>query len=107
MLSPCIPKGAGRRHIGSNVRVRRRPRAGKGAVFGEARQITGPWNAQGAGVFSVTCEAMSVIRAAAALGLAAIAAALMVVPTILGVATWKWVLGALGLVIFVSAGRRR
>ena len=47
------------------------------------------------------------IRAAAALGLAAIAAALMVVPTILGVATWKWVLGAVGLVIFVSAGRRR
>jgi len=50
---------------------------------------------------------MSVIRAAAAVGLAAIAAALMVVPTILGVATWKWVLGAVGLAIFVSAGRRR
>jgi hypothetical protein len=47
------------------------------------------------------------IRAAGAVGLAAIAAALMVVPTILGVATWKWVLGVLGLVIFVSAGRRR
>jgi hypothetical protein len=63
--------------------------------------------AQGADVFSVPCEAMSVIRTAAAVGLAAIAAALLVVPTILGVATWKWVLGAVGLAIFVSAGRRR
>jgi hypothetical protein len=38
---------------------------------------------------------------------AAGAAALAAVPTILGVATWKWVLGTIGLAIFVSAGRRR
>ena len=47
------------------------------------------------------------MRITAALVLAAIAAILMVVPTILGVATWKWVMGAVGLAIFVSAGRRR
>ena len=47
------------------------------------------------------------MRIAAALVLAAIATILMVVPTILGVATWKWVMGAVGLAIFVSAGRRR
>ena len=47
------------------------------------------------------------MRIAVALVLAAIAATLMVVPTIFGVATWKWVMGAAGLAIFVSAGRRR
>jgi hypothetical protein len=49
---------------------------------------------------------MAVIRIAAGLGVALVAAALAVVPSILGVATWKWVLGAIGLAIFVSAGRR-
>ena len=47
------------------------------------------------------------IRIVAGLLVAAVAAALAVVPSILGVATWKWVLGAIGLAIFVSAGRRR
>lgn len=50
---------------------------------------------------------MAVIRIAAGLGLAAVAATLAAVPSILGVATWKWVLGVIGLAIFVSAGRRR
>jgi len=47
-----------------------------------------------------------VIRIAAGLGLAAVGAVLMTVPTILGVATWKWVLGVVGLLIFVAGGRR-
>ena len=47
------------------------------------------------------------MRIAAAVVLAVIAATLMAVPTIFGVATWKWVMGAVGLAIFVSAGRRR
>ena len=50
---------------------------------------------------------MPVIRIAAGLAFAVAAAALAAVPTILGVATWKWLLGAIGLAIFVSAGRRR
>ncbi len=50
---------------------------------------------------------MAVIRLAAGLAVAVVAAALAVVPSIFGVATWKWVLGVIGLVIFVSAGRRR
>ena len=49
---------------------------------------------------------MAVIRIAAGLGIAVVAAALATVPAILGVATWKWVLGVIGLAIFVSAGRR-
>jgi hypothetical protein len=47
-----------------------------------------------------------VIRIAAGVGLASVAAVLMTVPTILGVATWKWVLGFVGLMIFVAGGRR-
>ena len=50
---------------------------------------------------------MPVIRIAAGLAFAVVAAALVAVPSILGVATWKWVLGIIGLAIFVSAGRRR
>jgi hypothetical protein len=50
---------------------------------------------------------MAVIRIAGGLGIAVVLAALATVPTILGVATWKWVLGAIGLAIFVSAGRRQ
>jgi hypothetical protein len=37
-----------------------------------------------------------------AMGLATIA----IVPTIAGVSTWKWLLGVLGLVLFVRAERR-
>lgn len=47
------------------------------------------------------------IRAVAGVGIALAAAVLMTVPEILGVATWKWVLGLVGLAIFVSGGRRR
>ena len=47
------------------------------------------------------------LRIIAGLGIALAAAVLATVPTILGVDTWKWVLGAIGLAIFVSAGRRR
>jgi hypothetical protein len=50
--------------------------------------------------------AMTVIRIVAGLAIALVAAVLAIVPSILGVATWKWVLGAIGLAIFVSAGRR-
>ena len=50
---------------------------------------------------------MRVIRIVAGLMIALVAAALVVVPSIFGVATWKWVLGAAGLALFVSAGRRR
>jgi hypothetical protein len=37
-----------------------------------------------------------------AVGLATVA----IVPTIAGVSTWKWVLGVLGIVLFVRAERR-
>ena len=47
------------------------------------------------------------VRIAAGLLFALVAAALVAMPSIFGVATWKWVLGAIGLAIFVSAGRRR
>ena len=47
------------------------------------------------------------IRVIAGVGIALAAAVLMTVPAILGVATWKWVLGLVGLAIFVSGGRRR
>jgi hypothetical protein len=40
--------------------------------------------------------------AGVAVGLAAMA----VVPTIAGVSTWKWVLGVLGVALFVLAERR-
>ena len=50
---------------------------------------------------------MTVSRMIAGLGVALVGAVLLAVPAILGVATWKWVLGAIGLAIFVSAGRRR
>jgi hypothetical protein len=46
-------------------------------------------------------------RAIVGLVIAALAATLLVVPTILGVDTWKWALGALGAVLFVAAGRRK
>jgi hypothetical protein len=34
-------------------------------------------------------------------------AAVLAVPTIFGVETWKWALGALGAALFVAAGRRK
>jgi hypothetical protein len=44
-------------------------------------------------------------RALAAILIAAAGALLLAVPEIAGVATWKWVLGAIGLVLFVASGR--
>lgn len=38
---------------------------------------------------------------------AAAAAVLLAVPEIAGVATWKWVLGAIGLALFRAGSRRR
>jgi hypothetical protein len=46
-------------------------------------------------------------RIAGAVLVAAAAAVVLVVPTILGVETWKWALGVLGAVLFVAAGRRK
>jgi hypothetical protein len=46
-------------------------------------------------------------RVVPALLIAAALALLVAVPEIAGVATWKWVLGLVGLVVFVAAGRRR
>ncbi len=46
-------------------------------------------------------------RAAAAILVAAVAAVLLAVPEIAGVATWKWVLGAIGLALFLAGGRKR
>ena len=38
---------------------------------------------------------------------AAVMAALLVIPEIAGVATWKWVLGVIGLALFLAGGRKR
>jgi hypothetical protein len=46
-------------------------------------------------------------RALPAVLIAATGALLLAVPEILGIATWKWALGVLGLVLFVAGGRRR
>jgi hypothetical protein len=47
------------------------------------------------------------VRIAGGMAAALCIAALMASPTIFGVATWKWLLGAIGAAIFVTAGRRR
>ena len=46
-------------------------------------------------------------RVAGAVAAAAVMAAVLAVPEIGGVATWKWVLGAIGLVLFAAGGRKR
>jgi hypothetical protein len=46
-------------------------------------------------------------RVIPALLIAAALASLVAIPEIAGVATWKWVLGLVGLVLFIAAGRRR
>jgi uncharacterized membrane protein YeiH len=38
---------------------------------------------------------------------AGVIALMLAVPQIGGVDTWKWVLGAIGLAVFLAAGRRR
>jgi hypothetical protein len=45
-------------------------------------------------------------RLTLALAVAAVPTILVFVPTIAGVSTWKWVLGIVGLMIFVLAGRQ-
>jgi hypothetical protein len=47
------------------------------------------------------------IRALVGLLVAVAGAVLLTVPTIFGVETWKWALGVLGAVLFVTAGRRK
>ncbi len=46
-------------------------------------------------------------RAIVALVIAAVAAALLLIPEIAGVATWKWVLGVIGLALFLAGSRKR
>jgi hypothetical protein len=45
-------------------------------------------------------------RLGLALGVAAVPTIVVFVPTIAGVSTWKWVLGIVGLMIFMLAGRQ-
>ena len=45
-------------------------------------------------------------RALVGLGVAAVAAALLLIPEIAGVATWKWVLGVIGLALFRAGSRK-
>jgi len=45
-------------------------------------------------------------RLSLALAVAAVPAIVVFVPTIAGVSTWKWVLGIVGVMIFVLAGRQ-
>jgi len=45
-------------------------------------------------------------RLSLALAVAAVPAIVAFVPTIAGVSTWKWVLGIVGLMIFMRAGRQ-
>ena len=45
-------------------------------------------------------------RLSLALAVAAVPAIVAFVPTIAGVSTWKWVLGIVGLMIFMLAGRQ-
>ena len=42
-----------------------------------------------------------------AVAVALVMAALLAIPEIAGVATWKWVLGAIGLVLFLAGSRKR
>jgi hypothetical protein len=46
-------------------------------------------------------------RLLVAAALAAAGAALIAVPEIWGIATWKWLLGIAGASLFVTAGRRK
>jgi hypothetical protein len=52
-------------------------------------------------------SARTVGRIAIGLVVALVAAGVVTVPRIFGIDTWKWVLGGLGLALFVAAGRRR
>jgi hypothetical protein len=46
-------------------------------------------------------------RAIGGLVVAAAAAWLLATPTILGIETWKWVLAALGAMLYVATSRRQ
>jgi len=50
---------------------------------------------------------MSVRRIVLGAGVAIVTVFMLVVPSIDGVSTWKYVLGAIGLVLFFLAGRDR
>ncbi len=50
---------------------------------------------------------MQVRNVAGGLAVAVLLAAPFIVPTIAGIATWKYIMGALGLGIFVFGGMRR
>jgi hypothetical protein len=45
------------------------------------------------------------MRVVLAAGIAVVIAVTLAVPSIAGIATWKWVLGVLGLALIVLAGR--
>jgi len=46
-------------------------------------------------------------RIALGLTAATVLAVVLTVPQIFGIETWKWILGLIGLALFVSSGRRR
>jgi hypothetical protein len=48
-----------------------------------------------------------IARLAWGVAAAAVLAALLAVPRVAGVETWKWVLGVVGLVVFLAGGVRR
>ena len=50
---------------------------------------------------------VKILNLVGGLGLAVLLAAPFVVPTIAGISTWKYVLGAVGLWVFVRAGMSR
>jgi hypothetical protein len=51
-------------------------------------------------------QAVILKRLSLGLAVAAVPAIVVFVPTIAGVSTWKWVLGIVGLMIFMLAGRQ-
>jgi len=59
---------------------------------------------QSAGFFQAVTPILK--RLILALAVAAVPAIVVFVPTIAGVSTWKWVLGIVGLMIFMLAGRQ-
>ncbi len=50
---------------------------------------------------------MKIQNLAAGLGLAVLLAAPFALPTIAGISTWKYLLGAIGLWVFIRAGMSR
>jgi uncharacterized membrane protein YeiH len=50
--------------------------------------------------------ASPVVKLVGGVALATVLAVVFLVPSVSGVSTWKWVLAAVGLVLFVLAGRK-